>query len=589
VATPQATRQAWRVAFYLEGCRWRNSIRRSLRNPIGLLTSVLALALVAALVWAFLPQAYWIQPSDPSQRIWLEASPQERRQMSLLYLLIGAAFHLGVVVVGLGFRPYQFLRGFSESDLHFLLATPVPAWRLMRALLTIRALFGLGILIPLYFVVALLLAGRMFPVLVVDYLEQLRAGAWLLIGYWVLRYLQGLFFEFFRFYWALRLRERPWLRWVVLAAVGVWWLLMVGAVVAGWLIAESRGISEAARAEYALNWFPAWLLTLPARAVADAVLAIFEGWTLAMGVMMALWAAGCLWLALRLTRDSRQIVDLVTIGIQLGAGKQTDETDEVPYAVRIQLEQATRGNSGGFRTPALLERWSPTGIGALLWRDLVFTCRQTPVWISALTLIAFPIIFFGLLFWVKQQFAKAGIDARLIVFIANFFGLFFLSSALGHASSRQPNAHYDMTRALPFSAEQHVRYFVLAWWLEGVLLLIPPLGAAGLVMYSEVWYLWLGSLVLMASYALNAVLLSLIGSLLTAQPYLEVVEGAFSTLWSVGMLALFVVGMGVYWLALSAGVWFPLLALLLALASLPLQYALYQRAVALWRDYTPFA
>jgi uncharacterized membrane protein len=49
------------------------------------------------------------------------------------------------------------------------------------------------------------------------------------------------------------------------------------------------------------------------------------------------------------------------------------------------------------------------------------------------------------------------------------------------------------------------------------------------------------------------------------------------------------VGMGVYWLALSAGVWFPLLALLLALASLPLQYALYQQAVALWRDYTPFA
>jgi hypothetical protein len=588
VATQQATWQAWRVAFYLEGCRWRNGIRRSLRNPIGLLTSVLALALVAALVWAFLPQAYWIQPSDPSQRIWLEASPQERRQMPLLYLLIVSAFHLGVVVTGLGFRPYQFLRGFSESDLHFLLATPVPSWRLMRALLTIRALFGLGILIPLYFVVALLLAGRVLPVWVLDYFEQLHAGAWLLIGYWVLRYLQGLFFEFFRFYWALRLRERPWLRWVVLATVVVWWLLMVGAVVAGWLIAESRGLDGVARAEYALNWFPAWLLTLPARATADAVMAIFTGWTLAMGVMMALWAAGCLWLATRLTRDSRQIVDLVTIGIQLGAGKQTDEAGEVPYAVRIQLEQATRGNPRGFRTPALLERWSPTGVGALMWRDLVFACRQTPVWISALTLIAFLLMVLGLLFGAKQQFAKAGIDARLIVFIANFFGLFFLASALGNAASRQPNAYYDMTRALPFSAEQYIRYLVLAWWLEGGLLLILPSSAAGLVMYSEVWYLWLGSLVLMASYALNAVLLSLIGSLLTAQPYLEVVQGAFGTLWSVGTLVLFVVGMGAYWLALSTGVWFPLFALLLALASLPLQYALYQRAVALWRDYTPF-
>jgi hypothetical protein len=342
VAIQQATWQAWRVAFYLEACRWRNSLRRSLQNPIGLAVSILALVFVVGLAWALLPQYYWMQPNDPLQRIWFEASPEERLQMALPQLLIVSALQLSGVVVLFGFRPYQFLREFSESDLHFLFATPVPSWRLMRALLVLRATLSLGILIPVYFMVALLLAGRMFPVLVLDYLEQLRAGAWLLIGYWVLRYLQGLFFEFFRFYWALRLRERPWLRWVVLAAVGVWWLLMVGAVVAGWLIAESRGIRGAARAEYALNWFPAWLLTLPARAVADAVLAIFEGWTLAMGVMMALWAAGCLWLATRLTRDSRRIVDLVAVGVQLGAGKQTDEAGEVPHAVRIQLEQATR-------------------------------------------------------------------------------------------------------------------------------------------------------------------------------------------------------------------------------------------------------
>jgi len=588
VAIQQATWQAWRVAFYLEGCRWRNSLRRSLQNPIGLAVSILVLVFVMGLAWVFLPQYYWMQPNDPSHRIWLEATPHERLQMALPLLLIVSASHLSGVVVLLGFRPYQFLREFSESDLHFLFATPVPSWRLMRALLVLRATLSLGILIPVYFMVALLLAGRMFPVLVLDYLEQLRAGAWLLIGYWVLRYLQGLFFEFFRFYWALRLRERPWLRRVVLAAVGVWWLLMVGAVVAGWLIAESRGISGTARAEHALNWFPARLLTLPARAVADAVLAIFEGWTLAMGVMMALWAAGCLWLALRLTRDSRQIVDLVTIGIQLGAGKQTDETDEVPYAVRIQLEQATRGNSGGFRTPALLERWSPTGIGALLWRDLVLACRQMPVWMHILVLVVCSLLALGILLFFKLA-AKAPVDARFVVFSVYLFGLIFLPNALENVSWRKPNAYYDSIRSLPFSAEQHIQYLVLASWLEVVLLLFVPFSAPGLVVYSEVWYLWLGSLVLMASYMLNAVLLNLIGSLLTAQPYLGVVQGAFSTLWSVGMLALFVVGMGVYWLALSAGVWFPLLALLLALASLPLQYALYQRAVALWRDYTPFA
>ncbi len=587
MAIQQATWQAWRVAFYLEACRWRNGVRRSLQNPVGLAVSILVLVFVMGLAWVFLPQYYWMQPNDPSQRIWLEATPHERLQMALPQLLIVSALHLSGVVVLLGFRPYQFLREFSESDLHFLFATPVPSWRLMRALLVLRATLSLGILIPVYFMVALLLAGRMFPVLVLDYLEQLRAGAWLLIGYWVLRYLQGLFFEFFRFYWALRLRERPWLRWVVLAAVGVWWLLMVGAVVAGWLIAESRGISGTARAEYALNWFPAWLLTLPARATADAVLAIFEGWTLAMGIMMALWAAGCLWLATRLTRDSRQIVDLVTIGIQLGAGKQTDETDEVPYAVRIQLEQATRGNPRGFRTPALLERWSPTGIGALLWRDLVLACRQMPVWMHILVLVVWSLLALGILLFFKLA-AKAPVDARFVVFSVYLFGLIFLPAALENASWRKPNAYYDSIRSLPFSAEQHIRYLVLASWLEVVLVLFVPISAPGLVVYSEVWYLWLGSLILIASYALNVVLLNLIGSLLTAQPYLEVMQGAFGTLWRVGMLALFVVGMGVYWLALSAGVWFPLFALLLALASLPLQYALYQRAVALWRDYTPF-
>jgi hypothetical protein len=585
VATPQARWQAWRVAFYLEGCRWRNGVRRSLQNPIGLAVSILVLVFAMGLAWVFLPQYYWMQPNDPSQRIWFEASPEERLQMALPQLLIVSALHLSGVTILLGFRPYRFLQEFLESDLHFLFATPVPSWRLMRALLVVRATLSLGILIPGYFVVALLLAGRVLPVL--DYIEQLRAGAWLLVGYWVLRYLQGLFFEFFRFYWALRLRERPWLRWVVLAAVGVWWLLMVGAVVAGWLIAESRGVSGVARAEYALNWFPAWLLTLPARAVADAVLAIFEGWTLAMGIMMALWVAGCLWLATRLMRGSRQIVDLVAVGVQLGAGKQTDEAGEVPHAVRIHLEQATRAKQTDFRTPTLLARWSPTGVRALLWRDLVLACRQMPVWMQILVLVGWSLLALGILLFFKLA-AKAPVDARFVVFSVYLFGLIFLPAALENVSWRKPNAYYDSIRSLPFSAEQHIRYLVLASWLEVVLVLFVPFSAAGLVVYSEVWYLWLGSLILMASYALNAVLLNLIGSLLTAQPYLEVVQGAFGTLWSVGMLALFVVGMGVYWLALSAGVWFPLFALLLALASLPLQCALYQRAVALWRDYTPF-
>jgi hypothetical protein len=80
VVSQQATWQAWRVAFYLESRRWLNSVVRTLQNPIGLLTTILALLIAAALVWAFFPQAYWIQPNEPSQRIWQETSSQERLQ-----------------------------------------------------------------------------------------------------------------------------------------------------------------------------------------------------------------------------------------------------------------------------------------------------------------------------------------------------------------------------------------------------------------------------------------------------------------------------------------------------------------------------
>jgi hypothetical protein len=43
VVSQQATWQAWRVAFYLESRRWLNSVVRNLQNPIGLLTTILAL------------------------------------------------------------------------------------------------------------------------------------------------------------------------------------------------------------------------------------------------------------------------------------------------------------------------------------------------------------------------------------------------------------------------------------------------------------------------------------------------------------------------------------------------------------------
>jgi hypothetical protein len=579
--------QVWRVALYLEGCRWLNSIKHTLQNPIGLLGSIIALLVVIGLAWGYLYyQLYWRKP-EPGEAAWIDVSSHERLQMSLLFLIIVSMVHLWLAIVLHGFRPYQFIREFSESDLHFLFATPLNSWRLIRALLLVRATVALGIAIPLYLVLAIMLAVNIVPVLVRDYIEQLWTGAWLLLGYWVLRYVQGLFFEFFSFYWALILRCRPWCRWLLLTAVCLWLLLLIGAMVGGGLIASARGASRVEALEYALNWLPTLLLSLPARATADAVLAIFTGWTPVMGIMVVLWAAGCLWLAQHLMRHSREIVDLVATGVQLGAGAQSGEPSGIPFAVRRLLERSSRRDDTGFRTPAWLERWQPTGIKALLWRDLVLDFRKTPAWLVILTLIATIPAIAGMLFGIKQS-AQVAIDNRIVVFVMNLFALIFTTSMIWESSPwRKPNAYFDTTRSLPFSAEQHIQYLLVVAMLEIALWLLLPIGTAGLLIYPQVWYMWLGSLLLMASYTLSAILLGLVGELLTAQPYLGPVKGVFGVMRGLILLVLLIVGVGVYWLALGLGIWFPLFALLIGLISLPAQLYLMRQAVELWRNYTP--
>lgn len=191
--------QPWRVALYLEVRRFWNSLRRSLQNPLGLLGSLIGLLVLIGMIWGyfafvapFLPQQQEPLPADPS--------PSEQLFVARFMLTLIAFVHLLVVLIGIGFQPYGFLRYFSESDLHFLFSAPTSSWRLIRALLVVRSLSVLGLLIVLSLWGASILAYSWYPKTVQTYVEYLRTGGWLLVGYFVLRYLQGLFFDFFRFY-----------------------------------------------------------------------------------------------------------------------------------------------------------------------------------------------------------------------------------------------------------------------------------------------------------------------------------------------------------------------------------------------------
>lgn len=578
-------KQVWKVALYLEGRQFINSLRRSLENPVGLLGTAIALLAVLAGGWFYLQYQFYRRPFQPAEAMWVGASSQERLLSLLLFIMMVALGHLLLVLVRLGFNPYRFIHKFSESDLQFLFATPLSSWRLIRTLLFVRATASLGITLPLSLGIGLLIAIIFFPVLARDYLQQLRTGAWLLLGYFALRYVQGLFFELLVFYCALVKRRKPWLGWAMLIAGCLWLTLLIFAMVLGAFRAGAQGANHIAMFKYALNWLPTLLLSLPARATADAVLAVYTGWTSTMGVMFTLWIVGILWLAKYLTRHSAEIVDMVAIGVQLGAGKQADESD-TPLAVRKLLEHYQRESIVEFHTPTLLQRWQPRGIGALLWRDMVINLRTMPAWFMGVLWLGWT----GIVLLIPSFGKYAGnqpLDGRIAIFAVQAFVFFFVFMVILNPELRDFSSHFDEIRGLPFSAEQFILYHLASVaGMIGVFFLVPAC-LAGLIIYPEAWYLSLASLLLTLSYTASLALLALIYELLTAQPYLNPVVKVIGAIRSMGLLTIALAGFAIFGFAIMLGVWFPLIALLLALLCLPMQIYLVRMAADLWRSYTP--
>ncbi len=582
--------QPWRVALYLEGRKYRNSLRRSFQNPVGLLGSLIGLLVLIGIIWGYF---VFGAPLLPQQQEPLPAglSPSERLVVARFMLTLIAFVHLLVVLIGIGFQPYGFLRYFSESDLHFLVSTPAASWRLIRALLVARSFSVLGLLILSWLAFAISLAYTLYPKTIQIYLEHLRTGGWLLVGYFVLRYLQGLFFDFFRFYWAIQLRGRPWLRWVMVGFAGVWIMGLVLAIVSGLWLAIARGMERSDAVSYALNWLPTLIVSLPARATADALLAVAYGWTTAMGAAALLWIAGILWLFRYLTRHSAEIVDMIAVSMPLGAGAQGSNAEEpIPYAARKMLDDSRKRDMAEFRTPRWLERWRLQGIYALLWRDLITDLRMTPLWLTVAGISVTTIIFASVLMFVKT-FSVSNQRVNDFTVVAGYT-LPFLFAVITLADRRTRHGihhHFELTRSLPFTAEQQVAYLVASTAGGVVAFFLLPACVVGLLIDSADWHLWLSGFVLLVSYTVSGALLSLVGELLTAQPYLTLLESVFKGMQGFLMFVALVVGWLTLGLSIIVPMWFPMIATLIVLVCLPFQCYLLRLAAELWQDYTPLA
>lgn len=278
-------------------------------------------------------------------------------------------------------RTHEFLRAFTSSDGEYLFPTPAADTRLLQTLMAVRQTLESGVFALLTFAALIVSLIGSLKAQVETLQAQVFSGAWLFVSYIALRYLEGLWFGWLELWLFVGTRRRRWLRPVLVAlalgwAAGVWGTMGYRALPL--LIADA----PAERALAAAEFEGLTLLALPARALADAFLSPILGLTPPIGVMLALWALGLWALGRSVRRIAPDLRQAVALAAQYGYTADRD-TSRLPSVLRVALEEDTRSMSLP-TLPRWLEKWTPHGLGALLWLEIRFAWRSATPWATVL-------------------------------------------------------------------------------------------------------------------------------------------------------------------------------------------------------------
>ncbi len=515
--------KAWRIAVYLESRRFLNSLRLSWGVQVGKWSLVAAaliglLLVLIALTEGALPQSdEWLNAA--AQEISESMRPDQARTLLTAVFMLTLTYRLVRTCV----RTHQFLRAFTSSDGEYLFPTPAADTRLLQTLMTARQTLEKGIFALLVFAAAFLSLIASLREQVESLQTQLFSGAWLFVSYLTLRYLEGLWFSGLELWLFVRTRQWRWLRLALITLAVAWAACVLGIMIYRGLPLLARD-APSERVIAAAEFQGLTLIALPARALADAFLSPVLGLTPTIGVMLTLWAVG-LWALGRYVRRVAPVLrQAVALAVQYGYSADRDAR-RLPWMLRTALEDNIAPVSSP-APPRRLERWTPRGVGALLWLDMRLAWRSATLWTSVLgwsilllTALLMPII------------ARL-MDAAATMTTATIYSLIVLLycvalSFWAHLSRRE--AHLDVLRALPFNSRQLLTYFLLhsfgAW---GVLLLLSTL--AGLIAYPSVWFLWLVGCFYSALLMLSLTLTRLQASLSMLDNAIETVRPVYNVL-----------------------------------------------------------
>lgn len=352
-----------------------NSLRRAFGNPTRALLTLVMIGFVVLAIGANLLSILFEPPKVPPNSV--------QPLMLPTHVLTGIMMIMHLALMLMAFTPTNARANvgfFLEADVNYLFTTPLDRFKVFRFLLLARGLFGsfvLMFLITFYYVVF----GRA-SIRQLSMVMEPQVGAWGLLTYPLIYGTMSVALILTSVRIGLHAYHHPqvWKRfWVVLLTV----LLSIGAILAwyGYRAMETGGMFWQGVYDGLSNPF-VYLLLLPVRAPADAGVIVYNGWT------YALFAGWFIWLGLAfvmhgsLRKQAGWLYEFAAAMAQKRSRMQTAQRNPMEVVYQQAAERAQQGKLRAARV-RLFERWVPTGVWALLWRDMLlgFRLNGTASWV----------------------------------------------------------------------------------------------------------------------------------------------------------------------------------------------------------------
>jgi hypothetical protein len=205
-----------------------------------------------------------------------------------------------------------------------------------------------------------------------------------------------------------------------------------------------------------------------------------------------------LWADRRIVRNTGYLYELASVLAQRSTRLRLARSDPMRAAYQRALERMSE-RARPVRTLRWLERWTPRGVWALLWRDLLLSWRLQG-WglvLMLLLLVALPTLPLGLM---RYFTGKDSLAAAKAIYLMMQYMIMLMMAVGSYYGIIDLLRRVELQKPLPFSS----REVVLVESLPTALLVLAMqlmVALLAILLFPQAWGFWLGMGLVVASFA----------------------------------------------------------------------------------------